>query len=142
MEYGHDGIPMSISTHLEQLLSKSLINSVCALSGAPPHPIIRIALPCSPNDTLEIVDDGDEATVIFGAYTHSHFGCYVDGLSQDQCHLEIAKNLIEFVTDVVSDRVLIWKSIDGRSGGWSYDFDLSRLQDDCQYLLWSRIPEP
>lgn len=66
---------------------------------------------------LEIIDDGDELTVMAGNFTHGHFSCYDDGLSVEEKAEEIADRTVEFLKDVFSDKVIFWCR-PNHSGGW------------------------
>lgn len=88
---------------------------------------------------ITIWDDGDEATIGIGEITHGHFNPYDDSFTSDQIAERVTEEVIEFLEDLFADRVLLWKSPDGRSGGWQVlghgDDDPPR-GDNLRYL-WS-----
>lgn len=87
---------------------------------------------------LTIWDDGDAATIEIGDITHGHFNPYDDSLTSDQLAERVTEEVIDFLHDLFADRVLLWKSPDGRSGGWQrlgYG-DESPRGDNLRYL-WS-----
>lgn len=67
---------------------------------------------------LRILDDGEEVTVMLGHHTHSHFNPYDATLTSAQLAQEVTESVLDFLTELFADRVLIW-SIAGHSGGWS-----------------------
>ena len=65
-----------------------------------------------------IWDDGVEATVAVGKITHGHFNPYDARLTAEQATEHVSADVIEFLDDLFADRILLWTSGDGRSGGW------------------------
>ena len=65
---------------------------------------------------VEIIDDGDELTVVLGKFTHSHFNCYEDNLSETDKSQKIVTELIKFLQDVFSDQVVFYGT-QGVGGG-------------------------
>ena len=88
---------------------------------------------------LTIWDDGDEATVGIGEITHDHFNPDDDSLSSEEIAKRVSKEVVEFLEDLFADRVLLWKSPDGRSGGWRVltTPDDSLEQGNNLTYLWS-----
>jgi hypothetical protein len=74
--------------------------------------------PCEALGTLEISDDGHEATVYLTEATHSHFGCYEDQLSTAQKEAQISSDVITFLKALFADRVVVWYIAGGLAGGW------------------------
>src|ERR1051326_6972758 len=64
-----------------------------------------------------IWEDGEEATVFIGALTHHHVNPYDTGLTPEQRAAWIAADVAAFTSDLLSDRILIWRA-SGR-GGWT-----------------------
>ncbi|MBS1583235.1 MAG: hypothetical protein JST66_13635 [Bacteroidetes bacterium] len=65
---------------------------------------------------VQLHDDGDEITLIAGRFTHGHFSNY-DGISLVEKEQAIAKDVIDFLSDLFADRVVLWGSHQG-GGGW------------------------
>lgn len=89
---------------------------------------------------VTIWDDGDEATVGVGEITHGHFNPYDEGLSEKEIADRVTSDVVEFLDDLFADRVLLWKSPDGRSGGWRIldnDTPYSLMGGDDLTYLWS-----
>ena len=87
-------------------------------AGSPPAAVV--IYPCCHPDVgdLEIFDDGDEATIVLGRHTHSHFNPYDASVTETELASMVTQSVIEFLDDLFADRVLIW-SIEGHSGGWT-----------------------
>jgi hypothetical protein len=89
---------------------------------------------------VTIWDDGDEATVGISEITHGHFNPYDETLSEKQVAERVTSDVVEFLNDLFADRVLLWKSQDGRSGGWrilGHDNAYSIMDGDDITYLWS-----
>ena len=67
--------------------------------------------------TISICDDGDELTVHAGNYTHTHFSNYDDELTEEQKAEKISDEVIEFLKDLFSDKIVLYRSY-GIFGGW------------------------
>lgn len=78
---------------------------------------------------VTIWDNGDEATVGIGDITHGHFNTYDENLTQEEIVQRVTQEVLAFLTDLFADRVLLWKSADGGSGGWRI------LGDDNRYSI-------
>jgi hypothetical protein len=68
--------------------------------------------------SIEIEDDGDELIIFVGNFTHWHAGCYGEELSDEDKAKEIAEDVVEFLRDVLNDKVILWGSHKG--GGVVY----------------------
>jgi hypothetical protein len=66
---------------------------------------------------ISIYDDGDELTVVFGNFTHSHFGNYEEKLSEAEKERQIAEEMVELLEDIFQDKILFYGSHQG-GGGW------------------------
>jgi hypothetical protein len=88
---------------------------------------------------LTIWDDKHEATIGIGDITHGHFNPYDNTLTDEQVAQHVTEDVIEFLTALFADRVLLWKSLDNRSGGWRrLDYETqSRLDTTALTYLWS-----
>ena len=89
---------------------------------------------------VTIDDDGNEATVYIGEITHGHFNPYDERLSEKEIAEHVASDVVNFLDDLFADRVLLWKSPDGRSGGWrrlGEDNPYSIMDGDDITYLWS-----
>jgi len=87
-------------------------------SGTAPNEVAIFPAAHPDVGAVTIWDDGDEATVGIGEITHGHFNPYDNSLSPEQIARRVTEEVIEFLEDLFADRVLLWKSPDGRSGGW------------------------
>jgi hypothetical protein len=66
---------------------------------------------------IQIFDDGDELTVVAGNFTHGHFECYDINTKDPARSEQIVANIVAFLEDLFSDRMVLWGSHKG-SGGW------------------------
>ena len=67
--------------------------------------------------TTYIQEDGDEITIYLGRFTHGHFSNYDNTLSDVEKEKEITEDVIDFLEDLFSDRVVAWGKNTG-IGGW------------------------
>jgi hypothetical protein len=70
---------------------------------------------------VEIHDDGDEITLIAGNFTHGHFSNY-DDIPQKEKEKEIAEDVVDFLSRLFADQVVLWGSHKG-GGGWRVILD-------------------
>ena len=86
--------------------------------------------------TLQIDDDGDEITLFIGNVTHGHFNRF--DLDGDEAAQAIGEAVVEFLGELFSDRIVVWKR--SLSGGWSAVPDGLPPQPhgDAESHLWSR----
>lgn len=109
-------------------------------SGLKPDPVAVFPAKHPSVGELTIWDDGEEATVNIGEITHGHFNLYNPDLNQDQIDEGVSSQILDFLEDMFADKYLLWKSRDGRSGGWQHldhiDMPLER-QTDADYFVWS-----
>lgn len=70
---------------------------------------------------IHLHDDGDEVTIYFGRFTHSHFGNYED-ISPEEKELHIAEDVFETLNDTFNDLYEFWGSHDGMGGLQSVEY--------------------
>ena len=95
---------------------------------------------CPDIGNVTIWDDGEEATVLIENITHSHFNPYDDSLSESERDKQITEEVCDFLEDLFSDKILLWRSASGRSGGWRIiqdGIEPEWLTDPGEYFLWS-----
>ena len=95
---------------------------------------------------VQIWDDSDEVTLGVGDITHGHFNPYDRTLSQDEIDRKVTQVVTEFLHALFSDRVLLWKSRSGHTGGWArldlgeeddeHDV-ISHIEKDAVCFVWS-----
>ena len=66
---------------------------------------------------IEIQDKLNELIVFIGDFTHGHFDCYDESLSQEQQHKAIADDVLSFLADVFADKVEFYRAAHD-DGGW------------------------
>ncbi len=65
---------------------------------------------------IDIKDDEYELTVYVGNFTHWHVGCYEEELSEEEKAKHISNQVIEFLSDLFNDQVVMWGSHEGGGG--------------------------
>jgi len=112
--------------------------------GQSPNPVATLPAVVPEIGALEIYDDGDEATVCFTDITHGHFNPYDESLGNSDAETWITNAVVEFLQDLFSDHVLLWRRPDRRTGGWANFKDTpdpTHFVRGREYFLWSR-PHP
>ena len=107
------------------------------------NPVAKLQPPCGEIGTLDIYDDGGEATVYITEITHGHFNPYDASLSEAQRDRLIVEDVIGFLRALFADRVLLFRT-PGQGirgiGGWQR-LDISPkppvLNPEREYFLWS-----
>ena len=89
---------------------------------------------------ISIFDDGEEATLVLGDITHSHFSEYTPGISEEEAAHNISEDVMWFLEDLFADRVLLWKS--SRGGGGCRTLkpgEVPQIHSDAgtQFYFWS-----
>jgi hypothetical protein len=111
--------------------------------GSPPNPIATFPAVHPEIGDLIIYDHGSEATVYVGNFTHSHFNPYDSALSQDEIDEIVTEDVLGFLEELFSDRVLLWKANEGFGGGWERNFvgKVPSAQSHISYFVWSGLCE-
>jgi hypothetical protein len=107
------------------------------------NPVAKLQPPFGEIGTLDIYDDGGEATVDITEVTHGHFSPHDTSLSEQQRDQRIVEDVIRFLRALFADQVLLFRT-PGRGnrgvGGW-YRLDESPeppvLNPKYEYFLWS-----
>lgn len=86
--------------------------------GAPPEAAVVFEAVHPDVGSIQIFDDGAEATVIAGNFTHGHFSDF-DSKSIEDAEKRIVHDVIEFLERLFTDEIVLWGSHRG-GGGW-YD---------------------
>ena len=108
-------------------------------AGDTPNVVAVFPAACAEVGDLTIHDDGDEATIYLGHVTHTHFGpTYLDQ-PEDERALAIRDEVVEFLRELLADRVLLY-SVEGSEDGWSrYDGTIPRdIPRSAKKFVWSR----
>lgn len=107
---------------------------------SPPAPVVVFPAAHPEVGDLSVWDDGDEATVVIGRLTHSHFNPYDSTLTDQEIAERVTSEVADFLADVFADRVVAWVPSDRRVGGWCRRHD-ERVEpsgrDGIQRFVWS-----
>lgn len=107
------------------------------VEAAPPQPIAVFPASHPAVGDLQILDEGNEATVIVGAHTHGHFNPYNAELTAREVAEHVTASVLGFLDKLFADRILIW-SIPGQSGGWKRaPSDATTLPPGANAFVWS-----
>ena len=102
--------------------------------------IATLQSPSAEIGTLEIYDDGDEATVSISEITHGHFDRFDTSLGETQRDRQIVEDVIGFLRALFADKVLLFRTPSRSMGGWRR-LDLSSepptFSPGREYFLWS-----
>jgi hypothetical protein len=86
---------------------------------------------------LSILDDGNEVTVSVGRLTHTHFGPVEDVSVTADVEETILRPLIEFLEDLLADRLLVW-CVPGKCAGYQDVSDeTERVPKEAMTFVWS-----
>ena len=108
--------------------------------SSPPDPIIRLPSGFAEMGDLLIYDHGAEATIWITEITHGHFNPYDESLSQDQVDQKVTEDVIAFLRDLFSDRVLLYRTPTRGMGGWFIFSGVPSehaLVEGREHFLWS-----
>jgi hypothetical protein len=109
-------------------------------AASPPDPVATFPAAHPAVGDLSIWDDGGEAMVAVGDITHGHFNPNDGSLTPEQVAERVAADVLGFLEDLFADRILLWKSPAGGSGGWvvlGNDEALSLMDGDDLTFTWS-----
>jgi hypothetical protein len=108
--------------------------------GLPPNPVAVFQAQHPSVGDLVIWDDGDEVTIAIGEITHGHFNPYNPELDQEEIEKEVTEEVLDFLEDIFADKIQLWKSREGGSGGWQH-LEFSEVRNDLstkvEYYVWS-----
>lgn len=77
---------------------------------------------------IEIEDNLEELIIVIGNFTHWHAGCYDESLSKREKEHQIVTEVINFLTDLFNDKIVIWGS--HKNVGGFYYIDKNQAQQD------------
>jgi len=97
--------------------------------------LISIPPKCDGFGVVEIQDDCEEFIIFIGKFTHMHFSCHNTTLSKQQQAESAASEVIEFLSDLFSDKVVLWGSAE-KGGGYYYP-EFSSSENKEEKWLWS-----
>ncbi|HEU4935777.1 MAG TPA: hypothetical protein VFT39_04930 [Vicinamibacterales bacterium] len=113
--------------------------------GEPPDPIAVFPAAHPLVGEVRISDRGTSADVGVGDIAYDHFfNPYDEERGTAEAVEGIAKDVVRFLDELFADRLLMWRSVDGRTRGWRERGDVGHsaplVIDDREYQLfvWSQ----
>jgi hypothetical protein len=114
------------------------------LLGKPPDPIAVFPGIHPEVGEIRISDSGTSADLAVGNIVYDHFfNPYDQERGTDKAVEGIANDVVRFLEELFADRLLMWRSVDGRTRGWRERGEAGHsaplVIDDREYLvyLWS-----
>jgi hypothetical protein len=112
--------------------------------GEPPDPIAVFPAAHPEVGEVRISDRDTSADVAVGEIAYDHFfNPYDEERGTDTAAERIAKEVVRFLQELFADRLLMWRSADGRTRGWRERGDAGHsaplVVDDREYrtYVWS-----
>jgi hypothetical protein len=78
---------------------------------------------------ITIYDDSHELTIGVGNFTHWHASCYEDSLNEKEKRNLIVSEVIEFLTDLFNEKIVMWGN--NESGGGFYNIEGNLNEQDA-----------
>ena len=109
--------------------------------GEPPDPIAVFPEVHREVGEVRIADRDSSADLAVGSIVYDHFfNPYDQERGTDKAVEGIANDVVRFLGELFADRLLMWRSVDGRTRGWRERGDLGHstplVVDDREYLLY------
>src|SRR5262245_23103512 len=131
---------MSIREVLVPMLVERFPNHGLSL-GESPDPIAVFPGAHPEVGEVRISDRDNSADLAVGNIVYDHFfNPYDQERGTDQAVEGIANDVVRFLEELFADRLLMWRSVDGRTRGWRERGEAGHLAplviDDREYLLY------
>jgi hypothetical protein len=109
--------------------------------GEPPDPIAVFPAAHAAVGDVRIADSGTSADVAVGDIAYDHFfNPYDEERGTDAAVQGIANEVVRFLDELFADRLLMWRSVDGRTRGWRERGDALHTAplviDDREYQMY------
>jgi hypothetical protein len=106
--------------------------------GSPPEPIATFPAVHQEVGDLIICDDDCEATIYVGNIIHVHFDPCSD-ISQNEIDVTVTEDVLKFLEELFTDKILLYKSCDDGVSGWQGGFagKVSSIKSNVSYFVWS-----
>jgi hypothetical protein len=109
--------------------------------GEPPDPIAVFPEIHHEVGEVRIADRDSSADLAVGSIVYDHFfNPYDQERGTDKAVEGIANDVVRFLGELFADRLLMWRSVDGRTRGWRERGDAGHstplVVDDREYLLY------
>src|SRR5262245_55424390 len=131
---------MSIRDVLVPLLVDRFPNRGLSLAE-PPEPIATFPGIHPDVGDVRIADRDTSADLAVGTIVYDHFfNPYDEERGTDEAVAGIANDVVRFLEQLFADRLLMWRSVDGRTRGWRERGEAGHsaplVIDDREYLLY------
>jgi hypothetical protein len=131
---------MSIRDVLVPMLVERFQNRGLTL-GTPPDPIAVFPGVHPEVGEVRIADRDSSADLAVGTIVYDHFfNPYDQERGTDEAVKGIATDVVRFLVELFADRLLMWRSVDGRTRGWRERGEAGHsaplVIDDREYLLY------
>ena len=125
----------------QKLLSclKEKISRFGIIEGMPPEPIAIIPSVGPVVGPVLIYSHGDELVCIIKGITHAHFSSHNETLTEEEHLTIIIETIVDFLENLVQDKILLWKTLDNRMNGWIilHTGEIPTLVKEREYYVWS-----
>lgn len=98
-----------LSAVVTDYLEKNIPHEIEKLDPEEGNPFLLIKAKSPDFGDIQLFDDGDEVTIWFGKFTHSHFSNY-DDISVEEKELQIAKDVYQILKQTLADELEFWVS--------------------------------
>jgi hypothetical protein len=89
---------------------------------------------------VTVYDEGTEVVIGVEKITHGHISVYDNNLTETEVHQQVSGFVLDFLDALFADKVLLWVSDDGQSGGWQrLDLapEVSPPEPGGRFYVWS-----
>ena len=130
---------MTLATLLRPKIAAAFADQ-CAILHEGLEPFLTFEPKWADFGALELFDDEDEVTIYYGIFTHAHYGCFDEGLTDTEKAEHILTNILADLSEVFADRSEFYAGVGG--GGFGPvgshgKFSLANLPG-VRRGLWSR----
>jgi hypothetical protein len=108
--------------------------------GAPPGPIATFPATHPAVGDVSVAEAGTFSAIVqVGEIVWNHVHSYDDHLEADERLQRLTQEVVRFLEELFADRLLFWRSTDGRNAGWRERGDVGHLEP---LVLDNRIYQP
>ena len=78
---------------------------------------------------IDFEADDEEIITYIGNFTHWHAGCYDESLNREEKQKQVINEVLDFLRDLLSDKIVMWGS--HKDGGGFYYLDYDENEQDA-----------